>query len=375
MKIKRIRTFPITLQVRPDLFIVSSAGAHPISKYVIVAIETDEGATGWGEASVVPLWSGETQGGAMSLINDYFAPMLLDQRVDDYEELIKKMDGMLDNHFTKAAVEMALLDLVGKRLNCPIYEMMGGAKNPLEIPIKFSIGLREPADTADIAARKVSEGFTAIKIKVGPDPEKDLRRVQAVREAIGPRVRLNVDVNGGWSAEQAIREIRRYEKFNLEYVEQPTPRWDIEGMAKVRKESGARIMADESVFTIWQAREVIAKQAADLISIYPGKNGGILKARKICELAESVGIVCHLGSNLEWDIGTSAMCHLAAACSNVRAETYPVDILGPLYYASHPAVDPICFRNGRVSVPTKAGLGVRISVPEIEALRDGRERH
>lgn len=373
MKITRIRTFPITLQVRPDLYIVSSAGAHPVSRYVLVAVDTDAGLTGWGEATVVPLWSGETQGGAVALIHDYFAPLLTGRSVDDYLALVQEMNAVvLDNHFTKAAMEMALLDLVGKKQQRPVYELLDGAKNPLQIPIKFSIGLREPEDTAGIAAQKVREGFTAIKIKVGPDPEKDLRRVAAVREAIGPNIKLNVDVNGGWTVEQAIREIKRYEKFDLAYVEQPTPRWDIDGLAKVRRESGVPIMADESVFAIWQAEEVIAKQAADLISIYPGKNGGILAAQKICQLAEAAGIGCHLGSNLEWDIGTAAMCHLAAACANVQAGRYPVDILGPLYYADHPAVDPIDFRNGRVAVPTQPGLGVQIAEAEIAALQRGR---
>ncbi len=368
MKITRLRTYPVTFQVNPAFYIVSSAGAHAVSRYVLVAIETDAGLTGWGEATVVPQWSGETQGGANALIQDYFAPMLQGRELDDLDALIALLDTIIDNPFTKAAMEMALLDLAGKKQGRPVYELLGGAQNELQIPIKFSIGLREPDDTAAIALGKVREGFTAIKLKVGPDPEKDLRRVQAVRDAVGPNIRLNVDVNGGWSVEQAIREIPRYEKFKLEYVEQPTPRWDIEGMAKVRAASPVPIMADESVFAYWQAEQVIAKKAADLISIYPGKNGGILKAQKICKAAENAGIGCHLGSNLEWDIGTSAMCHLAAACGNVQVKKFPVDILGPLYYAVHPRRKPILFQNGRVHVPTGPGLGVEISAEEIEAL-------
>ena len=238
----------------------------------------------------------------------------------------------------------------------------------MQIPIKFSIGLREPEDAAAIAAEKVQQGFTAIKLKVGPDPEKDLLRVRLVREAVGENVKLNVDTNGGWSVEEAIREIPRYEKFNLAYVEQPTPRWDIEAMAKVRAATGVKIMADESVFTFWQAEQVIAKKAADLISIYPGKNGGILKSQKICKRAEEAGIGCHLGSNLEWDIGTAAMSHLAVANKNVPVQQFAVDILGPLYYAVHPQEKPIQFLDGKVSVPQGPGLGVEINEEEIKRL-------
>jgi len=374
MKITEIRTWPITLTVRPEFVIVSSAGKHGVSRYVIVAAYADDGTIGWGEATVVPLWSGETQGGSLALIRDYFAPLLKDRDIDDFESMLAELDAsVLDNHFTKAAIEMALLDLLGKKQKQAIFEMLGGAVNPMEIPIKFSIGLREPENAAAIAAEKVRQGFTAIKLKVGPDPEKDLLRMRLVREAVGENVKLNIDTNGGWSVEEAIREIPRYEEFKLDYVEQPTPRWDIEGMAKVRAATGAKIMADESVFTFWQAEQVIAKRAADLISIYPGKNGGILKSQKICKLAEDAGIGCHLGSNLEWDIGTAAMCHLAAACANVQVGKFPVDILGPLYYSVHPRQKPIHFQNGCVITPNSPGLGIEIEPDEIQALAEPNE--
>ncbi|HZZ42506.1 MAG TPA: mandelate racemase/muconate lactonizing enzyme family protein, partial [Tepidisphaeraceae bacterium] len=307
-------------------------------------------------------------GGAMGLLADYYVPRLVGRDSSDVQGIVGEMDSIIDNPFTKAAVEMALLDLAGKRQGKPIYELLGGAKNALKIPIKFSIGLREPDDAANIAAGKVKEGFTAIKLKVGPDAEKDLARVKAVREAVGPNIRMNVDANGGWTVEKAIRETRRYEPYRLEYVEQPTPRWDIEGMAKVRQGVGVPIMADESVFTLWQAEQVIAKKAADLISIYPGKNGGILKAKKICDLAADAGIGCHLGSNLEWDLATAAMCHLAAACANVPVARFPVDILGPLYYAVKPRSKAIRFERGHVFVPAGNGLGVELCAEELEAL-------
>jgi L-Ala-D/L-Glu epimerase len=166
---------------------------------------------------------------------------------------------------------MALLDLAAQHQRKPLFELLGGARNSLRIPIKFSIGLREPDDAARIAAGKIQEGFTAIKVKVGPDSDKDLARVRAVRDAVGPAAKLNIDVNGGWSIAQSLREIPRYLPCNLEYVEQPTPRWDIDGMAQVRAASELPIMADESVFDVWDAQQVIDKRAADLISIYPGK--------------------------------------------------------------------------------------------------------
>jgi muconate cycloisomerase len=372
VRITAVRTFTITLSVRPEFYIVSSAGAHAQSRYTMVAVETDQRIVGWGEATVVPLWSGESQGGAVALIRDYFAPLLTGREigsVSDIEAIAGEMDAVaVDNPFTKAAIEMALLDLLGKRQKRPVYELLGGARNPLEIPIKFSIGLREPDDAANIAAGKVKEGFTAIKLKVGPDPDKDFARVRAVRAAVGPDVRMNVDVNGGWSVSQAVREIERYAPLKLEYVEQPTPRESIDALAAVRAAVDVPIMADEAVFSVAHAAQAIAKKAADLISIYPGKNGGILKSKRICEMAADAGIGCHIGSNLEWDLGTSAMCHLAAACANVRVTQFPVDILGPLYYSVKPRATAVMFENGRVRVPGGHGLGIQLSADELQAI-------
>lgn len=367
MIITRIRTYPISLVVRPEFMIVSSAGKHAVSRYVLIEIETDGGLSGWGEATVVPLWSGETRGGALASIREYFTPILIGRDPNDLDALLGEMDAaVLDNWFTKAGIEMALLDLLGKQKGKPIHAMLGGTSDISRIPIKFSIGLREPEDAANIAAQKIREGFTALKMKVGPDPEKDLLRVQLVREAVGPKVHLNVDVNGGWSVEESLREIPRYERFNLKYVEQPTPRWDIDGLAKVRIGSPLPIMADEAVFSVWQAEEVIAKRAANLISIYPGKHGGILKAQRIAKLAGDAGVACHIGSNLEWDIATAAMCQLAAAAPNVQVSKFPVDILGPLYYTVRPEHKPVRFADGHVDMPVGPGLGLEIDRRQIE---------
>jgi len=177
VKIAAVRTFPIHLTVRPEFYIVSSAGAHAVSRYVVVAIDTDAGVTGWGEATVVPLWSGESQGGALALLHDYIAPLLIGRDPMEVAALAGEMDAIaLDNPFTKAAVEMALLDLVGKAQEKPVYELLGGAANPLKIPIKFSIGLREPDDAANIAAGKVRDGFTA-KMCIHPDQVEVINRI------------------------------------------------------------------------------------------------------------------------------------------------------------------------------------------------------
>ena len=369
MKIAGVRVYQVNLGVRPEFVITTSIGTHAISKYVFLAIEGSDGAVGWGEATVMPRWSGETQGGAACVLQQLFEPLLRDRDPFDLDQIMQDINSsIVDNMFSKAAVEMALLDLLGKSQGLPVYKILGGSANPKRIPIKFSIGVRDPEDAARIARDKVDEGFTAIKVKVGPDQASDLLRVQQVREAIGPGIKLNIDVNGGWSVKDAIRFIPQYLPFNLEYVEQPTPRGDIDGLANVSKAIDVPIMADESVFTPEQATQVIRNRAADLISVYPGKNGGVLNSRLICKMAESAGIGCHIGSNLESDIATSAMCHLAACTANIQVNRYPVDILGPLYYSTSLAKSPVRIDRGHAEVPEGPGFGLDIDERHIEKL-------
>jgi muconate cycloisomerase len=369
MKITDVRVYPVNLTVSPEFVITTTLGTHDFSHYVFVAVESSDGIIGWGEATVVPRWSGESQPGALHLIKEVFEPLLLGQNVMDINRIMASIDGsVIDNSFSKSAIEMALLDLQGKTLDLPVYQLLGGAVNSRRIPIKFSIGLRTPENAAKIAKEKVSEGFQAIKVKVGPDLKSDIERVKQVREAIGPAVKLNIDVNGGWTTKQAIQYIPKFQEYNLEYVEQPTPRWDLDGMAQVRHHVDVPIMADESVFTVEQALQVIRKDAADLISVYPGKNGGILKSRLISQMAEAAGIACHIGSNLEWDIATSAMCHLAVCTGNIQVTQYPVDILGPLYYRTRLADCPVKFGDGFVHVPDGAGFGLKVNEARIQEL-------
>src|SRR5947209_12273969 len=267
------------------------------------------------------------------------------------------------NPFTKAAVEMALLDLWGQLEQRPVYDLLGGACRPLDLPIRFSLAAGTPEATAALAAQRVREGFRTIKVKVGTNPAADVARVRAVREAIGAEVALTVDANGGWSAEDAIRTVREMAPLDLRLVEQPTPRDDLDAMAQVRRAIDVPVMADESVFTLADAREVLKREAADVISIYPGKNGGLLRCLQIAALAAEAGVACAIGSNLELDVATAAMCHLAVATPNIAADRFPGDLLGPLYYAESVVEQPIRYSGGPVHCPEGPGLGVTLRAP------------
>jgi muconate cycloisomerase len=361
MKITRVETLPITLPVKDDIAIIGSLGAHRTSPYVLVILHTDEGLQGLGEATVTAGWSGETQPGSQAILEQTFQPLLLGRDPFDWEALLEALDRAApDNWFSKAAVEMALLDLVGKKLQVPLYRLLGGACHDRRIPIKFVVGAREPQEAAQLAVRFVEAGFDTLKIKVGRDPETDVERVKEVRAAVGEKVRLTVDANGGWSVADAVRCLRRMEPSHLLLAEQPVHRQDLEGLAEVRRRVGVPIMADEAVFSLRQALAVLRHRAADIISVYPGKNGGLWKAKQIASVAAQEGVACHVGSNLEWDIGSAAMAHLAVSTPNIRSDLYPADIIGPLYHADRVVKNPLRIEPGFVEVPEGSGLGVEL---------------
>ena len=167
-----------------------------------------------------------------------------------------------------------------------------------------------------------------------------MARVRAVREAIGPDVRLGVDANGGWSPRVAIQTIRRMYEFGIYFAEQPVPPVDPAWMADVRNHVNVPIMADESVNTVQDAMSLARAGAADVLSLYVGKGGGVSVARKIAAVAEAAGLVCTVGSNLEMGVASAAMIHLAMATPAIAAEEFPCDILGPFFYEDDLLAEP-----------------------------------
>src|SRR5213079_3099321 len=140
-------------------------------------------------------------------------PLLAGQDPIEVEQLTKKFRlAFAGNFFTKSAVEMALWDIAGKATGKPVYELLGGKVREF-VPTKWSVSGVEPEKAADIAKWAIAQGLKAMKVKVGIDPESDVARVRAVREAIGPNVKLGVDANGGWAPDVAVKTIQRLREF------------------------------------------------------------------------------------------------------------------------------------------------------------------
>ncbi|HEX5270165.1 MAG TPA: enolase C-terminal domain-like protein [Gemmataceae bacterium] len=366
MKITHVETYPVRIPLKPARHMVTALGRHTESSYLLVRVGTDAGVEGVGEATVMPIWSGETVWGARALVERVLAPLLTGADPRDIDDVNRRLDrGTRHNWFAKAALEMACWDVRGKAEGRPVYELLGGAARPLAVRCRFSMGAYEP-DRARARARElVAEGFDTIKVKVGGAPRDDEARVRAVREAIGPDRALTIDANCGWDVNTAIACVRALDDCRIALNEQPTPDGDYEGLARVRRETKPPVMADDICFDLAHARELVRNACCDVISVYPGKNGGISKSRAVAEFAARHGVACSIGSNLEWDVGTAAMAHLVVATPNMRVEDYPGDMLGPEYHEVRIAREPLAINGPVVTVSDRPGLGVEVDWPVV----------
>jgi L-Ala-D/L-Glu epimerase len=367
MRITQIESYAVRIPLKPARYMITALGQHTVSSYVIVRLRTDAGLEGVGEATVMPNWSGETVWSAKAIIDNLFAPLLLDCDPLDFVEVDRRLDrAARHNWFAKSALEMACWDLAGKAQGKPVYELLGGAARPLTVRCRFSMGAYEPQRARERALELIDEGFTTIKVKVGGEAERDIERVRTVRKAIGPEYDVTIDANCGWNTETAIRCVQELEDCRISLNEQPTPDGDYAGMARVRRETTPPVMADDICFDMAHARELIRNECCDAIGVYPGKNGGIRKSKAIVEFAAEHGVVCSIGSNLEWDIATAAMAHLVVACPNLQVERFPGDMLGPVYHEVRVVKNPLSIEGPLVTITDAPGLGVEVDWNVVE---------
>ncbi len=378
MPITVVAAEPIEGRVKREIAIVSSLGEHVVGNYVLVRIADEAGHVGLGEASVTAVWSGETQAGTIAMIREVLAPLIVGADPFDSEWIFRRLEkAAFGNSFARAALEMALLDLQGQILQVPVFKLLGGRDRPAiaaepgvrlqfvlgsdrGIRLKFVIGAVEPGVAGERARGMVARGWRAIKVKVGRDPKGDVERLEAVRDSIGPDVFLSVDANGGYTVEQALWAARAFEKLEVALFEQPTRRGDHAAMAEVRARCGIPIMADESVFTAHDVLAVLRHRAADVLSLYPGKHGGVRATHYLARMAEADGVLCTIGSNLEREVATAAMAHVAVATPNIVCERFPGDLIGPLYFEKPLTAQGLRYSADRLFVPEGAGLGVSL---------------
>jgi L-alanine-DL-glutamate epimerase-like enolase superfamily enzyme len=231
------------------------------------------------------------------------------------------------------------------------------------------VGAFDVSVATDLARQFLDWGVRHLKVKVGLDPAADIARVRAVRELAGSEVTIGIDGNCGWDITTARKTLAALEELDILFAEQPIGTEDPRNLVTLRQSTTIPLMADESVFTAAQAQHLVALGAVDILSIYPGKNSGILPAMAIANIAHAAGIVCSMGSNLELGVATAAMLHLGVAAPAIDSETYPGDFIGPLYHEADMLCEPLALGPEVATVPQGPGLGVELDEQQIEQYR------
>lgn len=322
---------------------------------IVVRITADDGQTGFGEAPPTAVITGETKGSVRCAIEEFIAPGLIGMEIENLDGIMRILHkSMVKNTSAKAAVDMAVYDLFAKSCGKPLYKVLGGSKGEIETDLTISVNETEEMVKDSLLA--VQQGFGILKIKVGKEGRKDVERIKAIRQAVGPDIKLRIDANQGWSAKDAVRIIRKLEDMgiDMDLVEQPVNAHDFEGMKLVTSQVQTPILADESVFSAMDAIHIIKERAADLINIKLMKTGGIYEALKVCAIAECYEVECMIGCMLESKIAVSAAAHLAAAKGIITR----ADLDGPSLCREDPYAGGPSFLGPRILMNMEPGLGI-----------------
>lgn len=332
---------------------VISLGPIYSAENVVVVIHTAEGIVGWGESSPFMSINGESVDTGL-IVGNYFEKVLIGKNALDIQGCIAEMDAVIyGNNSIKSAFDMALYDIAAKYHQQPLYQFLGGVKNkPIITDYTVSVGAID--EMANAAVKIVENGFRIIKVKLGINGQQDVKRIQAIRDAIGFDIPLRIDANQGWAFDEALQTLEKLASYNIQYCEEPISRAAFMQLAELNKKSPIPIMADESCGDVYDLERLISLNACNYINIKLGKSGGIFNALKMIRMAEAAGMKIQLGAFMESRLAMTAFAHLSL-CSN-HIQFYDFDT--SLMFTQDPVGGGILYNEGGViEVPDIPGIG------------------
>ncbi|WP_247731337.1 dipeptide epimerase [Halovivax limisalsi] len=314
---------------------------------VIVRIEDEDGVVGIGGAAPSTHY-GETAATVEAVLPDLLAVVEDAGDPHQLERIERRMrEAVADNPAARCAVSIALHDLVCKRLDVPLYRYWG-LDPDRTVTSSYTIGIDDTETMAEKTETALERGHDTLKVKLGTD--RDVEIVETIRD-VAPEARLYVDANEAWTPKEAVRKIERFAAYDLEFVEQPVPAENPEGLRYVSEHSPLPIAADESLLTAADVPRVADR--CDVANLKLMKCGGLLEARRIVHAARAHGLQVMCGCMSESNASIAAACHLAPLLDYA-------DLDGSLLLADDP-YDGVPMPGGRIdlSAVTRAGTGVR----------------
>ena len=355
MRIKTIEPIAVSLPMKKPVKMAGETVTR--ADNILVRIEADDGAVGWGEAASAPTMTGETVASMMAAVL-HMAPGLLERPADDIAGAAAAMDAqMYGNSGAKAAIEIALHDLLSRAKGLPLHALFGGKRRD-RIPLLAVIGSDDAAADLREAKQRRDAGYLIYKIKVGvASPEADAARTRDICGVLGKDCLISADANQGWSAEEGVRYVRAVADWGLGFFEQPVHAHDLAGMARVAAASRVPIGADEGIHSKDDIERHYAAKAALGVSLKAIKLGGVqqvLRAALLCDrLGMNLNISCKTGKS---SVASAAALHLAAV---VPSLAWGLTVTSP-GLAEDVVTGPLRIDNGHMVVLDRPGLGVEV---------------
>jgi len=349
-------------------FFETSFGRTTERRILLVRVEDEDGAEGWGEctAGEGPFYCEEWTETAWNTIAGYLMPMVAGREVESASEVSSLMKAVRGNRMAKAAVETACWDLEAKRAGVPLWKHLGGVRD--RVACGVSIGIQETVDALlEKIQRETDAGYQRIKIKIKPG--WDVSVLEKVRENF-PDINLMGDANSAYTL--ADTEIfREMEKFNLMMIEQPLAYDDIFDHAKLQRQLRTPICLDESIRTPSDAEHAIEIGACRIINVKLGRVGGHAEAKRVERVTRERGVPVWCGGMLESGVGRAHN----IAMSTLENFRLPGDVSASARYWEEDVVDPPVTVTplGTIKVPDAPGIGFAVKIARIDELTLRRE--
>lgn len=361
-EISEIHAYRLRISLKKSF--VTSLGTNTHAENVLIRIVTAGGIEGQGECSPFASINGETMDTAY-VVAEYLGAALKGTDALDLAACREKMNRVIyANSSIKSAFDMALYDIAAKHAGMPLWQFLGGKKDKT-IATDYTVSLDTPEEMAAQAAAIKGNGFTVIKVKLGGQPEEDIRRVQAIREAIGTEIPLRLDANQGWDPAGTLRVLHAVADMNIQHCEEPIPRWQFMELPALKRQSPLPLMADESCCDDHDAERLVAIGACNRFNIKLGKSGGLYTALRMLRIAEKHEIPVQLGGFLESRLAFTAAAHLA--CCSPQVMFYDFDTC--LMFQEDPVQGGIRYGDkGSIELPDAPGIGAFIEERYLQSL-------
>lgn len=364
MKVTAVEAIPFAIPYRKPLKFAS--GEAHTADHVLVRVHTDEGLTGTAEAPPRPYTYGETQESIVAVIDKIFAPQLLGLSALEREAAHARLDRTVGNPAAKAAIDMALWDILGRAAGMPVSGLLGGYTDRMRV--SHMVGFAPAAAMVDEAERiRDTYGVTTFKVKVGRRPyTDDVAACRALREALGPDVELYIDGNRGWTASESARALREMADLGLTFAEELCPADDVLGRRWLVARCPVPFIADESATRPAEVTRELLGGSATAISIKTARTG-FTASQRVLHTCEGLGVEVVMGSQIDGQIG--ALCTVAFGAAHRSSSRFAGELSNFLDMTDDLLTEPLTIENGTLRIREGAGLAIDIDPDKLARYR------